>query len=207
MAARPNGKTARPNTVPRQLWSGFLLATVCTVAVARAHAGSKAVLVAVAANFLEPAERLGELFEKQSPYQVTFSVGSTGKLYAQIVNGAPYALLLAADAERPALLESSNHGLAGTRFTYAIGELVLWSADAELAGTEALEAVGEGSDFFDQLTCEDLLIAGNGDTSHDIQMYGVATVYDPCGETATASIGSSNALVPIPAGDYEIRVV
>jgi len=76
----------------------------------------------------------------------------------------------------------------------------------EQTDTEFLDAVGEGSDFFDLLTCSGLSLTGNGSTSHPIQIYGVATVHDPCGQTATASLGSSTVLVSVPAGDYEVRV-
>jgi molybdate transport system substrate-binding protein len=70
-------------------------------------------------------------------------MASTGKLYAQIVNGAPFDVLLAADSERPTRLEALDHGVAGTRFTYAIGELVLWSRRAENCRA-SLEGHGTG---------------------------------------------------------------
>lgn len=99
-------------------------------------AAAESFIVAVASNFVQPAEALAADFEKRSGNTVTVSPGSTGKLYAQIRHGAPYAVLLAADVERPELLEQSGHGIAGTRFTYAIGSLVLWSADPRLAGAD-----------------------------------------------------------------------
>ncbi len=73
------------------------------------------------------------------------SSGSTGKLYAQIVNGAPYDVFLAADSARPALLEASGAAVAGSRFTYATGALVLWSSDITLKNKECLEALKTGS--------------------------------------------------------------
>jgi molybdate transport system substrate-binding protein len=95
-----------------------------------AHAAEA--LVAVAANFTPALDALRVEFEATSPHTLKIVSGSTGKLYAQIVNGAPYDLFLAADAERPRLLEASNIGVAGTRFTYATGRLVAWSADSDL---------------------------------------------------------------------------
>jgi molybdate transport system substrate-binding protein len=93
-------------------------------------------VVAVAANFTPVLEELGERFESSSPHSLKLVSGSTGKLYAQIVNGAPFDLFLAADAERPRLLEQSGQGVAGSRFTYATGRLAAWSADAALIGED-----------------------------------------------------------------------
>jgi molybdate transport system substrate-binding protein len=88
--------------------------------------------LAVAANFTDVSRELISLFEKQSAHRVKASYGSTGKLYAQIINGAPFELFLAADSERPARLEEEGMAVAGSRFIYASGKLVLWSADATL---------------------------------------------------------------------------
>lgn len=92
--------------------------------------------VAVASNFIPPARALGELYEKQTGHKVTLIPGSTGKHYAQIVQGAPFQVFLAADAERPQLLEARGLTLAGSRFTYARGRLVLWSPRADLVDSE-----------------------------------------------------------------------
>ncbi|MDH3495035.1 MAG: molybdate ABC transporter substrate-binding protein [Acidobacteriota bacterium] len=83
--------------------------------------------VAVASNFAETATRLGETFTRKSGRRVVFSSGSTGKHYAQILNGAPFDIFLSADRKHPALLEEMDIGIRGTRFTYASGRLVLWS--------------------------------------------------------------------------------
>jgi molybdate transport system substrate-binding protein len=90
------------------------------------------VQVAVAANFTAPMQQIAAQFEKDSGHKAVLSFGATGKFYAQIVNGAPFELLLAADDETPARLEKEGQGVAGSRFTYAIGKLVLWSADPAL---------------------------------------------------------------------------
>ncbi|MGQ0654024.1 MAG: molybdate ABC transporter substrate-binding protein [Betaproteobacteria bacterium] len=84
--------------------------------------------VAVAANFAAPLQALGEAFTRQSGHRVQASAGSTGKFYAQIRNGAPFDVLLSADDETPRRLEEEKAAVAGTRFTYALGRLVLWSA-------------------------------------------------------------------------------
>ena len=95
-----------------------------------AHADE--VQVAVAANFTAPMQQIAAQFEKDSGHKAVLSFGATGKFYAQIVNGAPFELLLAADDETPARLEKDGQGVPGSRFTYAIGKLVLWSADPAL---------------------------------------------------------------------------
>lgn len=86
------------------------------------------VLVAVAANFTRVARELVPLFEVSSGHRVRMSYGSTGRLYAQIEQGAPYEVFLAADDERPALAVTRGLALAESRVTYAVGRLVLWSA-------------------------------------------------------------------------------
>jgi molybdate transport system substrate-binding protein len=86
------------------------------------------VQVAVAANFTAPARLIAESFEKETGHKALLAFGATGKFYAQIRNGAPFEVLLAADDETPAKLEKEGNTVTGSRFTYAIGRLVLWSA-------------------------------------------------------------------------------
>jgi molybdate transport system substrate-binding protein len=93
--------------------------------------GQDYVTVAVASNFGAAAREIGAQFERDSGYQVRITTASTGMLYAQIVNGAPFDVLLAADAERPRRLEAGGEGVPGTRFTYALGALVLWSRQVD----------------------------------------------------------------------------
>jgi molybdate transport system substrate-binding protein len=85
--------------------------------------------VAVAANFAAPMQKLAAQFESQTGHKAVLSNGATGKLYAQIVNGAPFDVLLAADDETPARLAREGKAVEASRFTYAIGKLALWSAD------------------------------------------------------------------------------
>jgi molybdate transport system substrate-binding protein len=86
------------------------------------------VSVAVAANFTEPAKEIAAVFEKKTGHKVTMSFASSAAVYAQIQQGAPFEVFLSADAERPTRLETEGFGVAGTRFVYAYGALVLWSA-------------------------------------------------------------------------------
>lgn len=88
------------------------------------------VQVAVAANFTAPIKAIASAFEKDTGHRVVASFGATGQLYAQIQHGAPFEVFFSADDSTPAKLESEGLGVAGTRFTYAIGSLVLWSAKA-----------------------------------------------------------------------------
>ncbi|MBS1161685.1 MAG: Molybdenum transporter, periplasmic binding protein [Proteobacteria bacterium] len=90
------------------------------------------VQVAVAANFTGPMQVIAALFERDTGHKASLAFGSTGKFYAQIANGAPFQVLLAADDETPAKLVKEGYAVAGTPFTYAIGKLVLWSTDPKL---------------------------------------------------------------------------
>ncbi|MEE8427514.1 MAG: molybdate ABC transporter substrate-binding protein [Woeseiaceae bacterium] len=118
----------------------------CLFGMLTLDAGAASITVAVASNFTAALHDLAAQFEAESGQTIRVSSGSTGKLYAQITNGAPFDVLLAADVERPRLLEASGHGVAGSRFTYAIGHLVLWSRDAALTGGDCrrqLENLGQ----------------------------------------------------------------
>ena len=110
-------------------------------AVPLAHA--EVLTIAVASNFRVPAEQIAASFEQQTGHQVRISSASTGKLYAQINSGAPFDVLLAADSKRPRLLEEAGVGIRGTRQTYAIGGLVLWSRDPANAGADCRKSLRE----------------------------------------------------------------
>ncbi|MFD2206277.1 molybdate ABC transporter substrate-binding protein [Kiloniella antarctica] len=85
--------------------------------------------VSVAANFTATAQDLAQAFTKTTGHEITLSFGSTGKLFTQIIHGAPFDVFLAADVERPVLLEKEGWVVLGSRFTYAQGQIVLWSRD------------------------------------------------------------------------------
>lgn len=90
------------------------------------------VQVAVAANFSAPMKVIAAEFEKDSGHKAVLSFGATGKFYAQIRNGAPFEVFLAADEDTPAKLEREGAAVRGSRFTYATGRLALWSAQPGL---------------------------------------------------------------------------
>ncbi len=104
----------------------------CLASLAGRDAMGDEIRVAVAANFAGPMKAIVRAFEARTGHRVVVSVGSTGKHYAQIRGGAPFAVFFAADAERPRLLEEEGLSVAGTRFTYAMGRLVLWSPNPGL---------------------------------------------------------------------------
>ncbi|GAB5467995.1 MAG: molybdate ABC transporter substrate-binding protein [Rhodospirillales bacterium] len=157
------------------------LALVLSLLLPASTARAGEALIAVAANVKPAVDRLRAAFEAESGHVLTVSVGSTGKLFAQIVNGAPFTILLAADQDRPARLEAEGWAVPGSRFTYATGRLALWSPDPGaipggdgpavlsaggfralaianpalapygLAATETLEALGLAQELADRL--------------------------------------------------------
>ncbi len=86
------------------------------------------VLVAVASNFTKPMTEIAAEFEKATGHSAKLSFGSSGKFVSQMENGAPFEVFLSADEEKPLKLEQAGLAVNGTRFTYALGKLVLWSA-------------------------------------------------------------------------------
>jgi molybdate transport system substrate-binding protein len=105
-----------------------------TLLLAGAPAAAGEVKAAVAANFTAAMKEIAPAFEAATGHTLVASYGSTGKIYAQIKNGAPFEVFLAADQKRPQMLE--EEGVASGRFTYAVGRLVLWSADPDLVDAE-----------------------------------------------------------------------
>jgi molybdate transport system substrate-binding protein len=103
------------------------------------------VTVAVASNFAGTAANLVTAFTEETGVEIRLSPGSTGKLYAQILHGAPYDIFLAADEQRPLLLEQGGHSVRGSRATYAMGGLVLWSRDERLRGKDCHAVLRQGN--------------------------------------------------------------
>ena len=105
----------------------LILSSAVLLAAASATAHADEVSVAVAANFTAPMQKIAAQFEKDTGHKAVLSFGATGKFYAQISNGAPFGILLAADDKTPAKIAQEGKGDAASRFTYSIGKLVLWS--------------------------------------------------------------------------------
>lgn len=98
-------------------------------------AGAEEVRIAVASNFTAPMKTIVAQFEIDTAHKVAVSLGATGKFYAQIKSGAPFDVFLSADDETPARLEREGEAVAGSRLTYAVGRLVLWSAQINFVDT------------------------------------------------------------------------
>ena len=117
------------------------------------------VQVAVAANFSAPMQKIAAAFEAETGHKALWSAGATGKFYAQIKNGAPFQVLLAADQETPQRLEAEGFGVQGSRFTYAVGTLVLWSKQPTRVDNQG-EVLRKGA--FERLALADPKIAPYG---------------------------------------------
>lgn len=102
-----------------------------------ASASAGEVLAAVAANFAAPMALIAMEFQKDTGHKAVLSYGATGKLYAQIISGAPFDVFLSADDETPARLENEGAVATGSRFKYATGRLVLWSANTSVVDANA----------------------------------------------------------------------
>lgn len=123
----------------KQKFFAWCVLVIAMMAVTPAFA--EQVLVAVAANFVPPFREIALEFEKSTGHNVQVAAGSSGNFYSQIKNGAPFDVFFSADMERPKLLENEGLGVKDSRFTYAIGRLVLWSPNADLVkGEETLRS-------------------------------------------------------------------
>lgn len=148
MPRKPSMK--RPSFVSL-LITGLLLATAAVRA--------DPIMVAVAANFAAPFKQIAAEFERESGHKVVAAFGSTGKFYAQIKNGAPFDLLLAADDETPARLVKDKAAVPGSAFSYAIGKLVLWSPRPALVDDQGAVLEHGG---FDRIALADPKLAPYG---------------------------------------------
>jgi molybdate transport system substrate-binding protein len=146
--------------------SNPLLKTITALSVLLPSAAllAEEVQVAVASNFTPVLEQLEPVFERRSGHTLTVIGGATGNHYAQILNGAPFDVFLAADDERPRMLEEQGKARAGTSFPYALGKLVLWSSDASV-----VDARGEvlKSDRFMHLAIANPLLAPYGEAARE----------------------------------------
>ena len=131
------------------------------IAVAAIGASTQAaeVNVAVAANFNAPMQKIAARFEQETGHKAILSFGGTGKFYSQIQHGAPFQVLLSADGTTPARLEQEGLGVKGSRFTYAIGKLVLWSKRANFVDDRG-EVLKSGK--FERLALADPKLAPYG---------------------------------------------
>lgn len=120
------------------------LLAVCLLMAAADLAVADRIQIAVSSNFARTLAAIADRYERRSGHEVVLVAGSTGKHYAQIMNGAPFAAFFAADVRRPELLEKEGAAVPGSRFTYALGKLVLWSPIPGLVDP-AGEVLGNGA--------------------------------------------------------------
>lgn len=153
-----------------------ILPTLAFLVIASA-AHADEVTVAVAANFTAPMKQIAADFEKATGHKVVLAFGATGKFYAQIRNNAPFEILLAADDETPTRLAKEGAAVAASRFTYARGRLVLWSAQEAVVDSKG-EVLKQGG--FDHLALANPRLAP----------YGAAAV------EAMKALGVHDALAP-----------
>jgi molybdate transport system substrate-binding protein len=119
----------------------LLIAGIAVAALGASQSFAAQTNVAVAANFTDAAKEIAELFKQKTGHEAVLSFGSSGQFYTQITQDAPFQVFLSADSERPKKLEEDGLGIAGSRFTYAVGKLVLWSKTPGLIkGEETLKA-------------------------------------------------------------------
>lgn len=175
----------------------------CVAILVAATARPEEALVAVAANFAEALQHLEADFEAASEHRITSVSGSTGKLYAQITSGAPYDVLLAADQVRPARLENEGWIVNGSRFTYALGAIALWSADPQRIGADGA-AVLRAADFR-RLAIANPALAPYGKAA--VQALTALDVYDAVSERIVMGENIGQTHVLVATGNAELGIV
>ena len=150
---------------PRPPRRGAALAVFVLLVCSVPPAGAGEALIAAAANFSETIRELETRFEAATPHRLRVALGSTGRLYAQILHGAPYDVLLAADQAHPRRLEEQGLAVAGSRFTYATGRLALWSADPQRV-EDGVSALSRGD--FRALAVSNPELAPYGAAAHQV---------------------------------------
>ena len=145
--------------------SGLVALLLVGLPLVTRQAWADEVSVAVAANFTAPMQKIAAEFEKDTGHKIATAFGATGKFYAQIKNGAPFDVLLAADDKTPAKLIKEGAAVTGSQLTYAIGKLVLWSAKPALVDP-AGDVLKNGN--FDHLAIANPKLAPYGSAAVDV---------------------------------------
>ncbi len=136
------------------------LMTGCALLFGLAVARAETVQVATAANFTAPMKEIAAEFEQQTGHRVVLTFASSGKFFAQIQNGAPFEVFLSADAAKPQKLEEQGWSVPGSRFTYAQGSLILWSAEEGFVAADSPDILS--SDRFKHLSLANPKLAPYG---------------------------------------------
>jgi len=190
-----------PSTMKQRLpFERFTIAGIFLLAAGSALAGEAR--VAVASNFAATAKALEISFEQQTDHEVRLVFGSTGKHYAQIRNGAPVNVLLAADEWRPRLLEEEGVAVRGSRFTYARGRLVLWSSEAGYVDGEG-RVLEEGD--FRHLAIANPKLAPYGAAAQEVLE--TLDLWDQLGKRIVRGENIAQALQFVDSGNAELGFV
>jgi len=158
--------------------------------------------VAVAANFTEPAKAIAAAFKAETGHTATLSFGSSGQFYTQMAHGAPYEVFLSADAERPEKAEQEGLSVPGTRFTYAVGRLVLYSKTPGLV--DAKGAVLK-SDRFAKLAIADPTAAPYGEAA--VETMRKLKVYDALAPRIVRGSSITQTYQYVATGNAELGFV
>ena len=190
----------RPN--PRRFGLSAVVALASLVGIpASGTARAEQASVAVAANFREPALAIGSAFESATAHTVRFSFGSTGQLYAQAVFGAPFDAFLSADRGRAEKAVEHGLGVTGSQFTYALGRIVLFSADEHLVqGRETLRRAR-----FSKLAIADPAVAPYGSAA--VEAMRATGVYDDIKDRIVVGLSVAQAYQFVQTGNADLGFV
>jgi molybdate transport system substrate-binding protein len=158
--------------------------------------------VAVAANFTEPAKEIAAAFKAKTGHTATLSFGASGQFYTQMAHGAPYEVFLSADADRPRKAEQEGLAVAGTRYTYAFGRLVLYS---KIPGLVDAKGAVLRSDRFAKLAIADPTAAPYGAAA--IQTMRKLGVYDDLAPRIVKGASITQAYQYVATGNAEVGFV
>jgi molybdate transport system substrate-binding protein len=158
--------------------------------------------VAVAANFTEPAKAIAAAFKAKTGHTATLSFGSSGQFYTQIAHGAPYEVFLSADAERPRKAEQEGLAVAGTRYTYAVGRLVLYSKTPGLVDAKGAVLT---SDRFAKLAIADPTAAPYGQAA--VETLRTLKLYDALAPKIVKGASITQAYQYVATGNAELGFV
>lgn len=192
------GNERRSGQVARRA-AGLLV--VLLAAASGSAARSETVKVAAAANFTAAAREIASAFTAATGHEIVLSFGSSGQIYAQITQAAPFDVFLSADQARPAQLIVDGLAIAESRFTYAVGRLVLWSADPGLVADEATLRAGH----FEKLAIADPATAPYGAAALEtIAALGLSDALRP---TLVTGASISQAFQFVETGNAELGFV
>lgn len=178
-----------------------ILAVLAALWLTAGPATAAEVKVAVAGNFIATAEDLAQAFEAQTGDDLILSAGATGALYAQISQGAPFEVFLAADNERPLQAVDEGFAVGGTVFTYALGTLVLYSPTLDLSsGIRLLQ-----SGAFEHLAIADPRTAPYGTAA--VFALRVLGIYDAVAPKLVIGESVAQALLFVESGSAEVGFV